>query len=247
MKTNPTNPLFGSVTALVVLVICALGCTSLGGSTTKKPDSTANSSSAQKSATPPADIAGEYNVVGTNENGSPYRGGLAIIKHGDVLQFRWNAGKQYDGVGVRNGDVVAVAFTGGASGKGCGVVSYQILGDGTLDGVWGYWGLNESGTEKAERTSGSGVEGDYNTTGKNPNGNSYTGKLTVASKASGYTFSWSNNTSGFGVRQGNTLSVGLGGSHCAFVAYEIKPDGTLDGIWGGYGTDKTGTEKATKK
>ena len=45
----------------------------------------------------------------------------------------------------------------------------------------------------------------------------------------------------------NTLSVGIGGSRCAFVAYEIKPDGTLDGVWGGYGSDKTGTEKATKK
>jgi hypothetical protein len=33
----------------------------------------------------------------------------------------------------------------------------------------------------------------------------------------------------------------------AFVAYEIKPGGTLDGIWGVYGTSKTGTERATKK
>jgi hypothetical protein len=31
------------------------------------------------------------------------------------------------------------------------------------------------------------------------------------------------------------------------VAYEIKPNGVLDGVWGGYGSEKTGTEKATKK
>jgi hypothetical protein len=31
------------------------------------------------------------------------------------------------------------------------------------------------------------------------------------------------------------------------VAYEIKPNGVLEGIWGGYGSDKTGTETATKK
>jgi hypothetical protein len=31
------------------------------------------------------------------------------------------------------------------------------------------------------------------------------------------------------------------------VAYEIKPDGMLDGVWGGYGSEKTGTEKATRK
>jgi hypothetical protein len=38
-----------------------------------------------------------------------------------------------------------------------------------------------------------------------------------------------------------------GGQQCAFVAYEIKGDGLLDGIWGGYGSNKTGTEKAVKK
>ncbi|MGH9931351.1 MAG: hypothetical protein ACREA9_19265 [Pyrinomonadaceae bacterium] len=206
-----------------------------------------NSSSAQPPATHPADIAGEYTVAGTNEDGSPYKGALEIIKHGDVYQFRWNAGRQYDGIGVPNGGVVAVAFTGGANGKGCGVVSYQILTDGTLDGVWGYWGVNGSGTERAARTSGSGVEGEYNTTGRNPNGSSYKGTLAVTPKGGGYTFTWSNGSSGFGIKQADTLSVGIGGSRCAFVAYEIKPDGTLDGVWGGYGSDRTGTEKATKK
>ena len=240
-----SNPWLSSLLALVLLVACALGCNKSGGiATTASPG---NGNSAQKSATTPADIAGEYTVVGTNENGSPYKGALDVIKHGDVYQFRWNAGKQYDGIGVPNGDVVAVAFTGGANGKGCGVVSYQILADGALDGVWGYWGTNESGTEKAEHTSGSGVEGEYNTTGKNPNGSSYHGKLAIESKAGGYRFVWSNNSSGFGIKQGDTLSVGIGGPHCAFVAYEIKPDGTLEGVWGGYGSDKTGTEKATKK
>lgn len=242
-----SNPWFGSLQALILLAACVVGCTSLGVSTVKKADSSGNKNAAQKPAAPPAEIAGEYTVVGTNENGSPYKGALEIIKHGAVYQFRWNAGKQYDGVGVPNGDVVAVAFTGGANGKGCGVVSYQILADGSLDGVWGYWGVNESGTEKAERTSGSGVEGEYNTVGKNPNGSGYKGRLTVASRASGYTFVWNNGSSGFGVKQGDTLSVGIGGGRCAFVAYEIKPDGTLAGVWGGYGSDKTGTETATKK
>jgi hypothetical protein len=43
------------------------------------------------------------------------------------------------------------------------------------------------------------------------------------------------------------VAVGIGGARCGFVAYEIKSDGTLDGIWGGYGSDKTGTEKAAKQ
>jgi len=235
---------FTSLVALALFVTCVIACT---GARVSTINSTGNSNNATPAATPSVDIAGQYTVAGTNENGSPYKGELEVISRGDVYQFRWKAGPQYDGIGITNGGVVAVAFTQGGNGKGCGVVSYQILADGTLDGAWGYWGVNERGTERAERTSGSNVVGDYNITGKNPNGSSYHGTLAIAAKASGYSFVWSNNSSGFGIKQGNTLSVGIGGPRCAFVAYEIKSDGTLDGVWGGYGSYNTGTEKATKK
>jgi hypothetical protein len=240
------NSWLNSLIALALFVACVLGCTKSGTDVTKTHPA-GNDNASQEHATPPADITGDYTVLGTNEDGSPYKGALEVIKHGDVYQFRWNAGRQYDGVGVPNGNVVAVAFTGGSNGKGCGVVSYQLLADGALDGVWGYWGVNEMGTEKAVRTSGSSLAGDYNVTGTNPNGSGYKAELSITPKAGGYKFAWSNNTSGFGIKQGDTVSVGIGGSRCAFVAYEIKPDGMLDGVWGGYGSDKTGTEKATKK
>lgn len=240
------NPLVSSLLALALLLAGALGCNK-SGSGVVRTESPANSNSASNPATPAADIAGNYSVVGSNPNGSPYKGELAVIKHGDVYQFRWNAGRQYDGIGVPNGSVVAVAFTEGSNGQGCGVVSYQILSGGTLDGRWGYWGKNESGTEKAERTSGSDVAGDYNITGTNPNGSSYKGTMTAEARAAGYTFAWSNGSSGFGIKQGETLSVGIGGARCAFVAYEIKSGGVLEGVWGGYGSDKTGTEIATRK
>src|SRR5439155_16196988 len=142
------------------------GCSKSGANSSKTASTERDSNAARATATPPTDIAGDYAIVGTNEDGSPYKGSLEVIKHGDVYQFRWDAGKQYDGIGVPNGNVVAVAFTGGSNGKGCGVVSYQILADGTLDGKWGYWGTDESGTERAERTSGSGLAGDYKLTGK---------------------------------------------------------------------------------
>lgn len=164
------NPWFSSLIALALFVACVMGCSKSGANVPNTQSAGNDSTASQERATPPADIAGDYAVVGTNEDGSPYKGALEVIKHGDVYQFRWDAGKQYDGVGVPNGNVVAVAFTGGSNGKGCGVVSYQILADGTLDGTWGYWGVNESGTERAAPTSGSGVAGDYNVTGKNPNG-----------------------------------------------------------------------------
>lgn len=264
MKTNSQR-----VVALVLglFIIGAIGCKSAGKTSSSSTSSSTNTNKTETSeaktdapktepgktestATPaPAvrDIAGKYNITGTNPDGGVYKGMLEIIMHGDVYQFRWNAGTQYDGVGVANGTVVAVAFANGPNGKGCGVIDYEIAGDGALDGKWGYWGVNDAGTETAARTSGSGLTGEYDATGKNPDGKVYKAKLTVEPAGNLYRFVWSNNTDGMGIKQGNNIAVGIGGARCGFVTYEINSDGTLDGIWGGYGSDKTGTEKATKQ
>jgi hypothetical protein len=243
MKPIPRNALL----VFALLIACVIGCKSSGSSTT----STSSKSDAPNATTTPSkavpDIAGKYNIIGSNPNGTTYKGTLEVIPHGDVFQFRWSAGAQYDGVGVENGGVVAVAFANGENGKGCGVVDYTIMSDGTLDGKWGYWGVDEGGTEKATRTSGSGLAGEYDATGKNPNGKEYKVKITVEPAGNLYRFSWSNDTEGVGIKQGDNIAVGIGGARCGFVTYEIKSDGTLDGIWGGYGSDKTGTEKATKQ
>lgn len=248
------KPRYHVALAFALLIACVIGCKSSGSSTsstTSKTDARKNANSTTTTnASAPApvpDIAGKYNVIGSNPNGTGYKGTLEVIARGDVYQFRWNAGTQYDGVGVANSNVVAVAFASGANGKGCGVVDYNISGDGALDGKWGYWGVNEAGTEKATRTNGSGLEGEYDATGKNPDGKEYKAKLTVEPAGNLYRFVWSNNSDGVGIKQGNNVAVGIGGAHCGFVAYEIRSDGTLDGIWGGYGSDKTGTEKATKQ
>ena len=242
------NSWHSSLIALAFFTVSVLGCTRSSADVPKNESAGNNNAGASaEGASVFEDISGSYTVTGTNENGSAYKGALEVIKQGDVYQFRWNAGRQYDGVGIPNGNVVAVAFTEGSDGKGCGVVSYRIVGDGTLDGKWGYWGLNESGTEKATRTGGSSLAGDYKTVGKNPNGSEYKGALTISPKAGGYTFAWDNDATGFGIQRANNVSVGIGGAKCAFVAYEVKPGGVLDGVWGGYGSEKTGTEKATKK
>jgi len=249
--------------AFGLLIVFALGCkmSSSSSSSTSSPNtndksdssksSSSNSSSSTSSSAPapaPApDVAGHYNIVGTNPNGAAYKGTLEVITRGDVYQFRWNAGTQYDGVGVQNGKIVAVAFANGADGKGCGVVDYDIATDGSLNGKWGYWGTNEAGTESATRTSGTGLTGEYDATGKNPSGTQYKAKLTVESAGNLYHFVWSNNTDGVGIKRGDNVAVGIGGTRCGFVMYEVQPDGTLDGMWGGGGSDKTGTERATKQ
>ncbi|HXT64191.1 MAG TPA: hypothetical protein VN696_14230 [Pyrinomonadaceae bacterium] len=246
--------------AFVLFVVAVIACKSTTSSNTSTKSSTSTnsgttSSSANSSApgtlsslapATHANIAGKYTITGTNPNGSSYRGGLEVIEHGDVYQFRWLAGNQSDGVGVVNGEVVAVAFASGANGTGCGVIDYNIQGDGSLLGRWGYWGKDEAGSENATRTGGTGLEGEYDATGKNPNGTNYKAKLTVEPAGNLYRFVWSNNTDGVGIRQGDNIAVGIGGTRCGFVSYEIKPDG-LEGIWGGYGSDKTGTEKASKQ
>ena len=146
-----------TLTVLPLLVACVLGCIKVGADALKTRPAAKESTTALQAAKAPIDISGDYAVVGTNEDGSAYKGRLKVIKHSDVYQFRWDAGNQYDGIGVPNGNIVAVAFTGGTDGKGCGVVTYNLLANGTLDGKWGYWGVNNIGTEKAMHTSGSGL------------------------------------------------------------------------------------------
>ena len=241
--------------AFGLLIACVIGCksgnqtsSSSSSNAANKPEANRSSNDGSSNTAAAPDIAGQYSVTGTNVNGSAYKGDLEVIKHGDVYQFRWSGGASYDGVGVQLGDVVAVAFTTGTNGRGCGVVDYTIIDDGArLDGKWGYWGTDEAGTEKASRTLGSGLIGTYDATGANPNGQQYKVQIVVVPAGSGYKFAWSNNSEGFGIRKGDNVAVGIGGVRCGFVSYEVKSDGTLDGVWGGYGSDKTGTEKATKK
>lgn len=209
------------------------------------------SNSATAPATGEKEIAGDYTITGTNEGGGgEYGGELKVTKRNEVYQFSWSSGgRAYDGVGVRTDNNVAVAFTEGSDGKGCGVVLYKIAGDGSLEGKAGYWGVNESELEKATRTSGSDLEGNYDVVGSNPGGNEYKGKLGVKKAGVGYAFTWNTGTTsnGFGVRSGDKVAVGIGGTQCGFVSYDIKSDGTLDGKWGGQGSTSVGTEIAKKK
>jgi len=240
-----------SVAAMAVLALgCSLNKASSSGASARNENQPSSSSSSSTSTTNRAaapDIDGKYNITGTNPDGGSYKGTLEVITRGDVYQFRWNAGTQYDGIGIQNGNIVAVAYTTGANGQGCGVVDYDIQGDGSLEGKWGYWGTNEAGTENATRTSGTSLAGEYDGTGKNPDGKQYKVKIKVAAAGNLYRFAWSNNTDGMGIKRGSNVAVGIGGARCGFVMYEVQSDGGLDGIWGGGGSDKTGTEKATKQ
>src|SRR5262245_19842449 len=119
-----------------ITVGCNLSKTNSTSTTTKANDNkSTNSSSSNTTVVSTPDIAGKYNVTGTNPTGGGgYKGTLEVIARGDVYQFRWSVGTQYDGVAVQNGKIVAVAYANGPDGKGCGVIDYDIQGDGGLSG-----------------------------------------------------------------------------------------------------------------
>lgn len=255
MTKSNNNLSFVIATAILTFII--VGC----GSTNQSPP-TANTATVNKAdagpspaSEPPsktAPIAGDYTVTGKNVDGAgDYTGSLTITPRDDVFQFSWSSGgRTYDGVGVQTGDIVAVSFTEGENGKGCGVVLYKIGTDGSLDGKAGYWGVNKAEFEKAKRISGSDLEGKYEASGKSPDGKAYSLGLSIAKDGDGYSFRWGappSELKGFGIRMGDMSAVGFGGQQCGFVMYEVTQTGTLEGKWGGQGSTRFGTEIAKKK
>ena len=253
---NRSSNIISLAIAVLIASFVGLGCNQ-GSSNTATPsaNTAATNASAPTTSAPASaatkDISGSYTVTGQNEGGGGnYGGDLTVTKRDEVYQFSWKSGdKTYDGVGVQAANSVGVSFTEGSDGKGCGVVLYRIKPDGNLDGKAGYWGVNESETETATRTSGTDLDGSYDIKGESPDGKSYEGKLTVKKQGSGYSFDWNtgNTLKGFGIRGANMVAVGLGGSKCGFVGYDVLPDGTLQGKWGSPGSTDVGTETAKKK
>lgn len=213
-------------------------------------NSSANPASAVSNSTS-GDLAGTYAVSGAGAGGKNYQGEVVVKKRDAVYQMSWKVGAEnYDGVAVQSGNTVAAAYTTGKDGKGCGAIVYKINADNSLDGKWGEWGVNSSGTEKAVPIGDlSGGIGTFNVSGTNADGSPYKGKLTVAKGGNDtYQFAWDTGTKfiGTGVKMGDHLAVGSGAKQCGFVIYEVKGD-TLEGKWGVPGSETLGTEKATKK
>ena len=246
---NDTRPSSTLALCLSLLLMVGLACNRTENADDAPPVASNTPSAPSQAAA--SDIGGDYTVTGTNPNGTSYSGNLSVVKRDEVYQFSWTSGdREYDGVGVRTDDTVAVSFTEGADGKGCGVVLYTVGTDGSLDGRSGYWGVNATETEKATRRSGTDLAGLYDVTGKNPTGGDYKGTLAVNKRGRGYSFQWDiggTSFSGVGLQNGDKAAVGFGGQQCGFVSYVIMRDGRLSGTWGGQGSRDFGTEVAQKR
>jgi len=78
------------------------------------------------------DVVGTYKCEGGSGD-TKYSGTVTIAKKGDAYQVTWKLGgdENYKGIGVLQGDVLAVSYYGSMS----GVVAYKVEGD-KLTGKW---------------------------------------------------------------------------------------------------------------
>jgi len=94
-----------------------------------------------------ADVAaGTYTVEGTNLDGSSYSGTATIeLSSETTCHIHWSTGSESDGICMLYDNAFAAGYvfkTGGV-----GLVVYQVMDDGSLEGAWTIDGETGSGTE----------------------------------------------------------------------------------------------------
>lgn len=253
---NITTGLF----ALMFMIFVGLGCSQSEEKPANNSNTTANSSSndnksnANSTAATTknnADIAGSYGITGKNPEGQTYNGDMTIKKQDSVYQFSWNVGgSAYDGVGIRSGDLIAVGYGAGDTGKGCGAAIYKI-GDKMLEGKLGGWGHNQAGTQTAVLLKQT-KDGDvYTVSGTDTDGSDYKGEMFVTlSKTDVYHFAFAGGKIkyvGSGIKVGDYFGAGLGVKKCGYVVYDLSKGDRLEAAWGVIGDERLGTEIATRK
>jgi hypothetical protein len=92
-------------------------------------------------------VGGEYTVEGKNFDGSPYHGTATITFQNDLsCTIEWVSGPNTSsGICMKNGNMFAAAYEQ----QGVfGILSYQILDSGVLDGAWTVAGQDGYGVER---------------------------------------------------------------------------------------------------
>lgn len=95
-----------------------------------------------------ADVAtGTYTVEGTNLDGSRYGGTATITLSSETTcHIRWDTGTQSDGICMLSGNAFAAGYV--FESGGVGLVVYEVMEDGSLEGAWTIDGQSGSGTER---------------------------------------------------------------------------------------------------
>ena len=91
-------------------------------------------------------IGGNYDVLGTNFDGSQYRGTATItLTSQTTCVIEWvTGGSTSQGICMRNNDAFAAAYK---LGDAVGLVVYKVLPDGSMQGLWTIAGQEGNGTE----------------------------------------------------------------------------------------------------
>ncbi len=76
-----------------------------------------------------------------------------------------------------------------------------------------------------------GLSGSYSVTGTNPDGARYTTSLEVSRSGETYRFVWGGDTVGVGAVVDRQVVVAYGAAACGVVAYTVRKNGDLDGLW----------------
>lgn len=91
-------------------------------------------------------IGGSYTVQGTNFDGSPYGGEAMIVLTSDVTcEIAWVSGSTTStGICMRSGSVFSAAYSMNGD---IGLIIYEVMPDGVLNGSWTIAGKNAVGYE----------------------------------------------------------------------------------------------------
>ncbi|UJW85741.1 hypothetical protein [Devosia sp. SL43] len=92
------------------------------------------------------DVGGSYAVDGTNINGSPYSGTAEITLLSETTcAIEWTTGPTTStGICMRNGNAFSAGYV---LGDAIGLLIYEILEDGSMEGIWTVAGQDGTGTE----------------------------------------------------------------------------------------------------
>lgn len=93
------------------------------------------------------DVGGTYKVEGANPNGSPYSGTATItVTSANTCRIVWKTGPTVStGICMRNENAFSAGYV--LQGK-VGLVIYEIMDDGTMEGLWTVADQPGVGTER---------------------------------------------------------------------------------------------------
>ena len=183
------------------------------------------------------EVVGRYAATGVDPQGRNYKGDVQIEQVGKLHVVLWKleSGEAYKGVGIRQGNVLGVAY--GPADTKFGIVVYKVNG-GKLEGVWADTRDLKSELGKETLEGSPDLQGTYKIAlGQNRDGmTNYTGSIEVKRNGDTFLFYWPTKPPalGVGVLVDGMLVVAYSGNPAKLpgvVAYKSSGADTMDGIW----------------